>query len=705
MKLKRKTEEEIHAIVSRAVDDAVSFIESEISPDRDKAQRYYNGECDVPYDKGRSRVIATKCRDAVRQVRPSLMRVFLSSDKPGEYIPRTPQDVAAAEQATKFAEYKLAQNDGYRLLSNAFQDALVKNMGIIKAYYDESLDIKFDEYTGLTDEEFALVAQDESAEIVEHSAETKVEIGPDGVEVSRTFHDAKVAYLKEGGDIKLKSVPPEDFFVDSQASGIDDFYVMGHKSDMRVGDLVAMGFKFEDVVDLGEDTEGDDEADYARRGYSDDDSDTSPLDPSMRPVTVYEAYMRVDIEGTGVPRLYSFLLAGAKKELLRYDMCDFVPFALFEIDPEPHSFFGDSLVSLIINDQDIMTSMWRGMIDNVNITNNPGAAFNTTAVNVDDMLNNEVGKLVRVNGSPVGNIVPFEVPFSAGQTIPAMEYFDQLIQDKTGVSRASMGLDPDALQNTTATAVNAAVGASEGQIEAMARNLAEGGLRQLYKLLLQLIRQHATAEEIIMVDGNFVPVDPRGWTSDMDVMVNVGLGRGGKADRAMALQQTLQQQFMIWQSYGPNNGLVNLTQIRNTLADTLRLGGVYNAERYYMPMTLEREQMLQQQAAEAAQAAAQGQTDPNMINAQAVLQAEQIRAQAKMQTDMAKIQVEGQKAMAEEQRKRAELGLNDDLQRDKMVQDLAIEVAKILGQYGTSVDVAAVQAAQAAPRQMGGGNV
>lgn len=696
MELKRKTEDEIEAIVRQAVDDAISFKESEIDPDRDKAQRYYNGQVDIQADEGRSKVIATKCRDVVRQVKPSIKRVFFSSDKPGEFIARNPQDVLGAEQATRYVEYKLDQNHGYNVLSNAFHDALVKKVGIVKAFYEEKEEVDYDEYTGLTDAQLALVASDENAEIVEHSQEVQAEAGPDGVEVEVSLHDVKVAYTRDDGDIKLCSVPPEDFFVDNQASSLEDFYVVGHKTDMRVGDLIAMGFDFDEVHDLGADIDIDDEADFARRGYEDDNTDDNALDPSLRPVTVYEAYMHMDIEGTGIPRLYSFILAGAKRQMLDFTPCDFVPFAVFEIDPEPHAFFGASLVDILINDQDAMTAMWRGLIDNVNITNNPGMAYDDTKVNTDDMLNNEIGKLVRTKGSPINHIMPFEVPFTAGQTIPAMEYYDQMLQDKTGVNRTSMGLDPDSLQNTTATAVNAAVGATEGQIEDMARNLAEGGLTQLYKLLYQLARQHADGEEIIIMDGQYIPIDPRSWTADAMVKVNVGLGRGGKQERMATLQQTLQNQTAIYQTYGPSNGIVTLTQLRNTLADIQKIGGVHNNERYYMPMTPELEQLLQQQAQMAAQQAAQSAPDPN----EAFLQAEMIKAQSKQQTDMMKIQVDAQKAQAQEQRERAEMGLKDDLERDKMVQELAIEVARILGEYGTSVDVAAVTAAQNAPREV-----
>lgn len=115
-----------------------------------------------------------------------------------------------------------------------------------------------------------------------------------------------------------------------------------------------MGFDFDDVSDLG--TEDDDEAaETNRRGYTPDDEDGG-ADPTMKPVTVYEAYMKMDVEGTGVARMYALILAGAGKKLLRHDLTDYVPFAVFEVDPEPHAFFGRSLVDLLIEDQDAATS-------------------------------------------------------------------------------------------------------------------------------------------------------------------------------------------------------------------------------------------------------------------------------------------------------------------------------------------------------------
>ena len=152
---------------------------------------------------------------------------------------------------------------------------------------------------------------------------------------------------------------------------------------------------------------------------------------------------------------------------------------------------------------------------------------------------------------------------------------------------------------------------------------------------------------------------------------------------------TIQQQ--VYQTYGPMNGVVTLTQMRNTMADMLALGGVRNSERYFLPITPEIEQqMLMQQQQQAQQQAA---TQPPMQDPNAMLmQAETMKAQTRAQVDMAKAQMD-------QKYKMHKLAMDDDLARDDMVQDLAVKVAEILGKYGTAVDVQQVKEEQAAVRE------
>ena len=687
MKLEKLGRTEVESIVSKAIMDAVDFIESEIAPQRIKSQRYFDGEVDIGHEDGRSQVVATKCREVVRGIKPSIQRIFMTNDKFVEFQPRSAEDVALAEQMTSYISYKFQQQDGYRILNDVLQDAMVKKVGIALAYYDEKDEIETHTFTGLTDDAMQLLIEEDGVEVVEHTETMSIEVDEMGMEVEMPMHDVKIERSVPRGDIKVESVPPEDFFVDRNARSVEDFYVIGHTTDMRVSDLLAMGFSLDDLFDVDGDRYSpmDDEAEFERRGYTVDEDDDENVSTSSRKVSVTTAYMELDIAGNGKPKLYQFLCAGSGYKLLNYYEADMAPYAIFEVDPEPHAFFGSSLVDLVIYDQDAATSMLRGILDNVALTNNPALQIVDGQANVDDLLNNEIGRIVRVK--QMGAVGEMTVPFTAGSTLPAMQYFDQLVDNKTGVSKMAQGLDPDVLKSATATSVAASVQGQTGQAEVIARNIAEGGMRRLFRIILDLATKNIDGEEMARLNNTFVPIDPSTFDTEMDLIVNVGIGTGREQERAAALMQAFQIQQQIYTAYGPMNGVVTLTQMRNTMSDMLALGGIRNSERYFLPITPEIEQqMLMQQQQAAAQQPPQ--PDPNM----AFVQTEQMKAQTRAQVDMAKAQMDNNYKMHK-------LAMDDDLARDEMVQDLAVKVAEILGQYGTAVDVQQVKEEQAAIRE------
>lgn len=688
MQPQKMTEDEIENAVYVAVREAVDFVEAEVAEDRILAQRYFNGEVRLAHEEGRSKVVATKCRDTIRAVKPSLMRVFLQSGVPVEFTPRTPDAVQGAEQATKYAKYIFERNNGFDVLASVFHDALIKKVGVAKVYYDETEEVDFEEYTGLIEEQVAAIMEDGNAEIVEQTVMQEAVVDPMGMTVKPALYDLKVSVTKASGGIKIEAIAPEDFFVDRSARSIRDCYVCGHTTEGRVSDLVEMGFDFDVVYNLAGTGEGsvNDEEEFARVGWNDTDQDENINDPSMRKVLITEAYMKMDIEGVGVAKLYKFLCAGDKYKVLDYEPCDYLPFAVFEVDPEPHTFFGRSLVDIIIDDQDAATSLMRGLLDNMAMVNNPRLVINENGVDAEDAMNNEIGAIIRAQD--VSQVRELVVGGMAQSLLPAMQFYDESIRAKTGVSGAGMGLDADALQSQTAAGVNAAVQAANQVSELIARTLAEGGMKQMFDCIAKLARANPNPKEMIRVDGQFVPVDPSQWGAELDLVVNVGLGTNQHAEKVMTLQQTLQYQIQAYSTYGPTNGMVTLTNIRNTLADIMVLGGVHNADRYLQPMNPQIEQQLLMQAQAAAQQQGQ-QSDPNA----AFMQSEQMKAQTRAQVDM-------QKATMEHQRKLMEMATSDDLKRDEMAQDLLVEAAKILGQYGTTVDVARVKAEQDAPRSM-----
>jgi len=681
MKLKSMTEDEVQAIAKDALQAAISFVESEIADDRIKSQRYFEGETDIGQEDGRSKIVSTKVRDTIRAIKPSLMRVFLSSENPVEFVPTSQEDVQGAEQATKYAHWKFQQLNGYKLLNDAIHDALVKKTGVLKVWWEDNTEATIHSYSNVTEEEMMAIVNEEDVTVIEHSTEIDMETDEMGLEVETPQHSLKVSHEKKKGELKIEGVPPEEFIVDRNAKSVDDAFIVAHRTEMRVSDLVSMGYDFDEISELSglssDDSYTDSES-FERQGYEQDEEQNTE-DPSMKKVTVTEAYMKIDKEGTGVATMYRLLLAGGEDKLLECEPYGDVPFAVFEVDPEPHTFFGRSVADLIMNDQDSSTAMLRGMMDNVALTNSPRQGYVQGQVNVDDLMNNEIGGLVRLK-SPQA-LVDIATPFVAGQVLTAMQYMDDAIEAKTGVTRASMGLDPDALQNTSATAARLQAQQGSAQIEVMARNIAEGGMKRLFRLMLNLLVENSCEETMMRLHGQFQPIDPRVWNIDMDMTVNVGVGTGQEGERHTALSQALQLQMQIWQTYGVSNGMVSMTGIRNTLGDMLALQGVRNVDRYFNPMTPEVEQQLIQQQQQMAQ------QNPQLSDGEALVQAEQYKADKKAEMDMLRAQIDAQKALA-----------IDDRERDKLDQELLIKAAEILGRYGQSVDTAKIKQAQAEPR-------
>ena len=686
MEIKPKSREEIQGIVTDAIQNAVDFVESEITDIRIKSQRYMDGDVDIGHEEGRSKVTSTKVRDTIRAVKPSIMRVFLSSSKPVEYVPKGPEDVAMAEQATDYMHHEFTRLDGYKLLSEAIHDALVKKQGILKAFYRDYPEVKIYTFTELSEDELNLLTNDDNVNVLEQSMEMKMEMDEFGMDIEAPVFSVKIARTEMMGELCVESVPPEELFVNRDAKTMQDAYVVAHRTEMRAGDVIAMGFDPEIITELDGYSSGSDMTDaekFTRTGYDDDLDDENTQDPTMRMIVITEAYMRIDIDGSGVPVLHKFLCGGTKYKLLDFEPCDEVPLVKLEVDPEPHSFYGNSVAEMLCEDQDAATAILRGILDNVALSNSPRLAFQEGSVNIEDLMNNEIGGLVRMRQP--GAIQDLSVPFTAGQTLSALTYMDKLVEQKTGVTQ-NIALNPDMLQSTTKAAVTASVEAAAGQVEVMVRNLADG-LKDLFRLMLRIVHKNVDEERMVRLNGMFVPVDPRVWDTSMDVSVNVGLGTGREDERVAALQQALQLQTQIYQQYGPMNGLVSLTNIRNTLTDMLATAGVRNSDRYFAPINQEIEaQMLQMQQMQQAQLA-QNQPDPNA----AYLHAEAMKAQGKMQSDMMKLQLEAQKAAAE-----------DDLKRDQMAQDLLVDTAKLAGQYGTAVDVARVKAEQDKVRTVAG---
>ena len=334
-------EDEIQGAVKAAIEAAIDYVDSDIRGDRERAQKYFDGAVDLTYEEGRSKVVSTKVRDVVRGAKPGLMRVFLTNDKFVEFTPKGPEDVQNAEQATAYTHWVFNKVGGYNVLSNAIHDSLVKKVGIVKVWWNNETIAESHTYENLSDEEVEMLLSDDEVEIIEHSQEIEMKMDEMGMEMSRNVHSMLISYKREEGEMVVEGIPPEEFFIDGSAKSIDDAYIVCHKSEKYAGDLIAMGFD-QDIIDslVGEDDDSNgDEEKILRFGESLNEADAVVNDPSMRLIVVTEAYLKIDIEGDGVPTLHKFLCGGTNYEILEQEPWDKAPFADFHVDPEPYAVF------------------------------------------------------------------------------------------------------------------------------------------------------------------------------------------------------------------------------------------------------------------------------------------------------------------------------------------------------------------------------
>jgi len=576
---------EFNALVRNEIENALGYYDSEYGTDRITAMNYYMGEDFGNEQEGRSQVVTTEVADTIEFIMPSLMRTFTQTDEFVKFMPRQPEDVEGAKQATSYANYVLnCQNNGFVILHNFFKDALLQKIGVVKVYYDETEEAQEEEYTGLSDDELTLLLQDPNVEIVSQNTEEYGEEGVDemGMPVSdySVSHDVVIKRMSYGGMIKVDNIPPEEFLVSKRAASIEDADFVAHRTTMKVGDLIQMGYDRELVEKYAGYTELDTSSEVQNRFEDVESSDaTDSSDMSMRDVLVVEAYIKSDYDGDGVAELRRVVTLGSGFEIVENETFDHVPFACLSPILMPHRLVGRSIAELIMDLQLIKSTVLRQLLDNIYLTNNARVAAVEGQVNLDDLLNSRAGGIVRMRQA---NAVQVLQPPTVGQNaFSLLQYLDEIKEQRTGLSKASMGLDADALQSTTATAVAAQMSAAQGKIEMIARVFAETGVKQLFRLVLTLCLHHGKKEQIIRLNNKFVPIDPSNWKHEYDLSVNVGLGSGQTNEKMAFLAQMAQKQEQILLQMGAENPLVDLQQYRNTLAELASMAGFKDATRFF----------------------------------------------------------------------------------------------------------------------------
>ena len=657
-------EGQIKSIVEAEIDDSIGYLETETTEERRRALDYYLRN---PYGnevEGRSQIVTGEVAEAIDGALPQLIRVFTTTEDIVYFEPKTAEDEESAKQATDYANWVFyRENEGLLILHNWFKDALLQKVGVVKSYWDAKEDVTKEKYKNLTEDELALLLSDESLEVVRQKVEM-IPAGTDmmGMPIEAPSYDVTVRRVKKYGCVKIENVPPEEFLISKSARNIEDAPFVAHRKLMQRSELIAMGYD-KDIVD---ELPSYDDLSFspervARFDNSEQPDQTQAIDPAMQTVEVYECYIRIDENDDGIAELRRIVYCGS--EILEDEDCDFIPFHSICPIPIPHKFFGQSLADRTMDIQLIKSTITRQSLDNLYLTNNNRVGAVDGQVNLDDLLNATPGGIVRLKSANA--LVPLQVQSTFGQAMPMLQYMDEVQTKRTGVNDAQQGLDPDVLSNVTAAAVAAMVKSNSGKLELIARIFAETGVKSLFKGILHLLGKYQDKPKIVRMRGKYVQFDPRTWSNEYDVSVNVGLGSGDRDQKLTMLQMVLAKQEQIIQSYGPSNPLVSIGQYRNTLAKFIEAAGFKDANAFMNEITPEQDQQLSQPQPPAPDAQAEV--------AQMLAQVEREKTQAKAQIESAKLDLERQTLEAEFTRK----GIEMQMQNQKDQADIRIREAQL----------------------------
>lgn len=652
------------AKIKALIADAVDYNRSELSPEREMNLEYYYGiapgleetpdteiygDPEVAETPNRSTVVSTDVRDAVMAIMPSLMRIFTSSENIVDFVPAGPDQDEMAKQATDDVLYTFWEdNDGFLLLHDLFKDALTEKVGIVRWWTDDNKMMREREYLHISEDQLSLLVQEANEGDPEANCQV-IEMTPPNEQ--GIIAKARIQYVESKPKRIIENVAPEDFRIDRRATRAKTARLIGSASVVSASDIVAKGYSKE-LVD-----QYTGQYDYysVEKMLRNPGIDTSVID---RDLTEYgEYFIRIDGDGDGIDELHYVCTIGDNYDILKDEIVDDIQLAVFCGDPTPHTVVGSALADLVRDIQKIKTQLLRGSLDSLSGSMFPDIAVNETLVNMSDLLSDGVGRVIRVKGDPNALIREMRPSWVGADAFEMMGTLDMVRQSRTGISEASKGVDPKALQSTNLMGIDAIVSGAQERIELIARIFAETGFKDMMRGILREIVRAPNRKRTIKMRGKWVEMDQSTFDPNLTAKVNPTLGKGSDMSKIQALQQIQQTQMMVLERMGIINPIVTLEQVMNTTKDMLAIVNIKNTTRYFNDVTPE---MMQQLS---------GPPEPGP---------EEILAKAELE----KVKKDVVVATGELAFKQKKLAMDDDFRRDELGLGALVDLTLALSKAG-----------------------
>ena len=674
-------DDELIAILRAEEADATSYYTSELASDQsDAMDRYFAAPYGNEID-NRSQVRTHDIEDTINWIMPDIMRTF----KPGEMISCTPNAADDEDHVDDAADYLehvfFVDNPGASIIHDFAFDGLLQRLGVISVMWEDPRPRIPQILEGVSVEQLMKLDADPEYEILEqkrtdNGAVEEPEAAPQTDEMTGQAPpmppmtpmggqppqmpgqpDAalsptwtlKVKRTPKCGRVKIENIPPEEIALSRQARAFPSqnrgtsqsaSYVR-RRQERYLRDVAKEfpDFKDElttDALRVNEQAiESDPRVQTRFQSEAVSVGRNASNDEGRKKCELLTEYLWIDFDNDGTTELRRILRVGnIILENLAVEDCEFKTWSPIRV---AHRAIGRSVADTIIDLQKIRTTIMRLMLDGMSQALVPRAYINTNVIDeegIDDYLDAEVGGVVRGRGNAGEAISMLTSADLSAPAMQALEYVDQDIERRSGVSRHAQGIAPDAITKT-ASGIEMLQAAAGDRTEMVARWLGLA-LEDVLKRALQLIVAHQDAPRWVKIKGRPLDVDPRTWSDEMGVSVHVGQASASQQQQLLNLSAIAQKQEQAIATGGAQNPVCGVDHLIHTYSRMTEGMGFRDSSKFWNPPE-QAKQMVEQEAAKGPA------PDPKVAIAQAAAQAKaeaaQAAAQQKEQTDAAMLQL------------------------------------------------------------------
>ena len=291
---------------------------------------------------------------------------------------------------------------------------------------------------------------------------------------------------------------------------------------------------------------------------------------------VYCCYIRLSTGDNNKTELRHVWIGENQNSMLLNEPAEFVPFITGSAIPMPHRITGTGLAELL---QDIMlqkSHVLRQYMDNLGVMNASRVGAVEGQVNMSDLTNGRINGVVRMR-SP-NAIIPLPAADIGPQAIAALSYLDTVRTQRVGSSLDFNEINAQ-LMGATATAAAGQLSKVEQMGGWFAGNIVRTMLLPLFTLVHRILRTEMAGPVMARIGGKWQQADTSTWQERLVTDIQMGLTTTEKAERMMALNQTITTMQALMETGGV--GIIcDLPRLYNAMGDWIRTAGLGSPDQY-----------------------------------------------------------------------------------------------------------------------------